>query len=242
MLVKDIVNILNSGIPKSDSWVTEQYGPYNIRNFDKDVKKILYCVTATREIVQYFKDLKYDLLVSHHPYIQNVPMLIYHTALDCCVGGLNDMWKNRLEVKNGRHFDRNLGWVGDIAPITFEALRAKIEAFIGQKIAGYSYSDGSLISSVVICTGLGGLVFEKAQLTQGDCFITGELMSAHPGQFPAIFEVGHTLTEFIGINLIRKLLPGMQVDASPFDIDYFGTETCINKRQKTSFSGLSEIW
>jgi putative NIF3 family GTP cyclohydrolase 1 type 2 len=229
MKIKEIISILTKAIPIGDSWVQECYGAYNIKNMEKDVKKILYCVTATNEVVRYFKKNGYDLLISHHPFVVNVPQLVFHTALDCCKNGLNDMWANTLAVKNAVHFDRNLGWAGSIEKTSFEALTAKIEAFIGHKIKGVKYSTGEQISSVVICTGLGGMVIDQAAESKADCYITGELFSSSVKEygFKAVIEVGHTLTEFMGVDLFRSLLPALQIDSAPLEIDYFNFETSI---------------
>jgi len=243
MKINEIITILNNVIPKKDSWpcATEEYGPYNIRDFNAEVGKLLYCVTATNEVVQYFRKNNYDLLISHHPYTKPVPMLVYHTALDCCEGGLNDMWKVALNVQNAHHFDKNLGWAGQIAPLSFDALLAAVEQFIGHQIQGFSASDGSTIKSVVICTGLGGLVFREAEATMADCYITGELTSSHRGRFKAIIETGHTLSEFMGINLFRQLLPNVQIDLAPSDIDYFGSEHSVNKFNSFSLNVYDEL-
>lgn len=233
MKISEIVSILTKAIPIKDSWIPESYGAYNIDDMSKDVKKILYCVTATEEVVEYFKKHNYDLIISHHPFVVPVPMLVFHTALDCCKGGLNDMWAELLEVKNAKHFSRNLGWVGSIEPISYDALLEKIENFIGAKVIGVKYTNGSMISSVVICTGLGGMVFSEAERTKADCYITGELMSSHvkDSRFKGVVEVGHTLTEFIGIKLFKELLPNVQIDSAPLDIDYFAMETSIGSHK-----------
>lgn len=224
MKVNEITKILNAAIPYKDSWITESYGAFNIEDSNKDVKKILYCVTATNEVVEYFHKNKYDLLISHHPFLVDVPILIYHTALDCCKGGLNDMWANFLEVKQAKHFSRNLGWVGKIDPISFDDLTTKIEKWIGYNIKGIKHSNGELITSVVICTGLGGMVYHEAANTKADCYITGELTSLSTNGFKAVIETGHTNSEFIGVYLFRKLLPQVQIDLAPSEIDYFGKE------------------
>ena len=226
MKMEQIVSILSTAIPESDTWGgRESYGANSLVDNSKTVSKVLYCVTATQEVVQYFKKNGYDLLVSHHPFrVQTVPQLIYHTALDCCNGGLNDMWRDFLQMKDAKHFSKNLGWVGTIDPISFDDLVAKVEEWLGYKAIGKKYSDGKMVTSVVVCTGLGGLVYEEAAATGADCYITGELTSSDTHGFNAILETGHTISEFIGINLIRKLLPDIQVDAVPMELDYFSQE------------------
>jgi putative NIF3 family GTP cyclohydrolase 1 type 2 len=91
------------------------------------------------------------------------------------------------------------------------------------------FSTGEQISSVVICTGLGGMVIDQAAASKADCYITGELFSSSVKEygFKAVIEVGHTLTEFIGVDLFRSLLPALQIDSAPLKIDYFNFETSI---------------
>jgi len=241
MLVSDIIKVLNKSIPKKDSWVNESYGAGHHVHPAANVEKILFCVTATREVVEYFKDNKYDLLISHHPFPVSVPQLMYHTALDCCKDGLNDMWKNFLDVKDAKHFDRNLGWFGKIEPIKYEDLVRKIENWINHELIGICFSKKEIIESVCICTGLGGMVLQQAEKTNADCYVLGELtypIRAEDTVFKSILEIGHTLTENIGVKLIRSLLPDVQVDLAPLEIDYFGNETSIRLPSKSNNSIL----
>ena len=231
MKISEIVSILEIAIPKKDSWTPESYGPQkSIKNFNADIQRILFCVTPTVEVVRYFNEHDYDLLISHHPFSVPVPQLIYHTALDCCRRGLNDMWCNFLAVKEAKHFDRNLGWFGKIEPITFQDLVKKIEVWLDHEIIGLNWSSKDIIESVCICTGLGGLVLKEAEQTGADCYILGELnypVDSDSTIFSSILETGHTLSENIGVHLLRSLLPSIQIDLAPLDIDYFGHETCL---------------
>lgn len=231
MKVREIYKVLSQKITKEDSFREEPYGHYNIVNWEKEVKKVLFCVTATAEVIALFKKKKYDLLIQHHPFVcDDVPLFIFHTALDCCEDGLNDMWRNYLEVKNSFHFDKNMGWTGDITPISFDDLKAKCRAFIGDReILGYTFTTGELVKSVAICTGLGGIDWRAAEASGAECYITGQLLYPKPGKFKHIIEIGHTQTEFIGVDLIRRLLPGVKVDGASLDIDIYGEETCMGE-------------
>jgi putative NIF3 family GTP cyclohydrolase 1 type 2 len=226
MKASQVIDILTRAIPREIEWSKgEPYGPFNVP-LDLEVKKILFCVTATPEVTDYFKEHKYDLLISHHPWKRYVPQMIFHTALDCCRGGLNDQWRDALGVIDPQHFDGTLGWYGKIAPIRFEDLVEKCERFMGHKIIGQLHSELETIESVVICTGLGGLVTDLAKSTKADCYILGEATaSANQMGFKAVIEAGHTISEQMGIVLLRKLLPEIQIDAAPLELDYFGNET-----------------
>lgn len=225
MKALDVIQRLTKAVPQSVEWSEgEPYGPYNV-DPNADIQKILFCVTPTREVIEYFHSNGYDLLVSHHPYRTNVPQVILHTALDCCEGGLNDKWRDALGVMNTKHFDGTLGWYGEIEPTSFNSLVKRCEAFIGHPVIGQIYSEIETIKSVVICSGLGGMVTELALKTEADCYIFGEAVApAKSMGFKAVIEIGHTLSERMGSELIQDILPELQVDQAPLEIDRFGRE------------------
>ncbi len=226
MKAEEVTSRLVKGVPKSAEWsVGEHYGPFSV-DPKSEVKKVLYCVTPTAHVLTYFKKNGYDLLVSHHPFLTEVPQIILHTALDCCAGGLNDQWAKALNLQNQLPFDGTLGAVGDLPKeLSLQELVEKCEEFIGAKVIGQVYSRIKTIKSVVICSGLGGLVTDLAASSQADCYILGEATDAAENMgFPAVIEIGHTLSEKCGVNLIRALLPEIQVDSAPIEIDRFGRE------------------
>lgn len=225
MKALEVIERLTRAVPREIEWsVGESYGPYNV-DPNADIQKILFCVTPTPEVIEYFHKHGYDLLVSHHPYIRNVPQVILHTALDCCEGGLNDMWRDALGVKSPQHFDGTLGWYGEIEPTAFTSLVKRCEAFIGHSIIGQIYTEIETVKSVVICSGLGGMVTELARQTEADCYIFGEAVApAKSMGFRSVIEIGHTLSERMGSELIQDILPELQVDQAPLEIDRFGRE------------------
>jgi len=231
MKMSDAIRVCKERIPKEIAWTqNEPYGEYNIEDGNKTISKALYCVTPTQGVLNLFKAGGYDLLISHHPFIagKGIPQLVFHTALDCCEGGLNDMWRDHLGLKNPyKHFDGTLGWHGEIEPIEFDKLIEKVGAFSG-KVEGQKFlgiGESNIIRTVVICSGLGGLVNEQAFETNADCYIIGQnIMPAETTGFRALIETGHTASEWIGVNLFKEILNGMQVDLAPADVDVFGEE------------------
>jgi putative NIF3 family GTP cyclohydrolase 1 type 2 len=230
---KNLFEILYKAIPDSESWSTGE--PYGNQNVDEEaeINRVLYCVTGTPEVEDYFRKGGYDLLISHHPYpvADDIPHAIFHTALDCCEGGLNDMWRDALGVKDAKHFDENLGWHGKIEPIPFNELVDKVKAFAGDVI-GQTFSRKDVIETVCICSGLGGLVTSQAATSGADCYIMGEMTTkAETSGFPALIETGHTLSEWIGVRFFEDLLGplGIEVKGAPLDLDYFGQEHYNNK-------------
>lgn len=204
----------------------EMYGPINCEGLTH-VNRVLYCVTPTPEVANMFRENNYDLLISHHPYTagKDIPQLVFHTALDCCEGGLNDMFKDHIGLDDAAHFDDTLGWYGKLKkPMTFRELTNKVKELTGD-IIGECYSDKEMIESVVICTGLGGMVNREAAKTKADCYILGENVRSARPMFKSSIEVGHTLSERIGVHFFRKLFgSAVDVDVAPLECDYFGNE------------------
>jgi putative NIF3 family GTP cyclohydrolase 1 type 2 len=243
MKAYEVLNRLTKAARPTDTWSKgEPYGAYNLGMY-QNIDRAVYCVTPTPEVIAAFKAGKHDVLISHHPYVTDVPQIVLHTALDCCEGGLNDQWRDALGIKNARHFDRNLGWYGQVDPISYKDMYAKISKYIGRAPLGTCFSDIPTIGSVAVCSGLGGMVESEAfKNTHADCYIMGEgVFHPHWSPFKAQFEVGHTLSEFKpGMLFLRKHLPEISVYGANRLNDYFGHEvyTTENKGYYTTTPSL----
>lgn len=230
LTLKELTQILLKNVPYRDTWAKgEAYGPYNTRkNKSGTVKRALYCVTPTDAVVDHFNREKYDILLTHHPFVKGVPQWIAHTALDCTNGGLNDQWRDAIGMKNAKHFDGNLGWVGEIEPTSLKDLISRCEDFVGTKLIGEHHGHEHPIKTVAICSGLGGAVEHLAEKTGADCYLIGEASKHHSmSNFKARIECGHTISEHsTGLNFFRKVLGphGVQVDGSSLDHDKYSGE------------------
>jgi len=235
--LSDLIRVANAACASSTAWDRDEpYGPQDdVGNYNRDIKRVLYCVTPSFHIAEHAKKQSYDLIIAHHPYpIRGVPMLIYHTALDCAEGGLNDMYRDHLGMQEGyKHFDGTLGWHGNLTkPMAFEDLVAKVKEFSGN-IIGETWTELKTIKSVVVCTGLGGMVNELALASGADCYILGQnTMPAAMTGFKAVIEIGHTLSEWHGLLFWQRILKGIKVDLAPVELDSFGTEVHNPKRQR----------
>jgi putative NIF3 family GTP cyclohydrolase 1 type 2 len=237
--IEQLTQTIEAKIRKNDAWhvcAHENYGAFHIAP-EKKLEKLLYCVTTSPEAIEYFKDNGYDAMITHHPIMgwERIPQLIYHTALDCCEGGLNDYWMNFLGVKEAKHFESNLGWTGSIDPISFKNLKDKLETKLESHMIGDIFNSQEQINSVVICTGLGGFVNNLALKTDADCYILGQSLEAgNKTGFRNVIEMGHTLSERIGFDCIKgfvKDLP-VQIDMIPLDKDIcaYGETNSIRPR------------
>lgn len=235
MKAEQAVRRLLTAIPESETWERvrgEAYGPQGIVS-GADVRRVLYCVTIGPAVEDYWRQGGYDLLVAHHPFRPRspIPNVVLHTALDSVPGGLNDLWRDALGLEEARPITGNLGWVGRVPKVPFEKLVTRIRDFAGG-IEGQVVSAKKSVSSVAICTGLGGFVADEAAATGADVYVTGELTQwAADVGMPAVIEVGHTRSETVGVATIQAVLgPGIQVDAAPLEIDRWAGEVFGGRR------------
>lgn len=224
----DAVDRLLAAFPQTDAWprlAGEAYGPGHLRRARR-VSRVLYAVTCTPEVEDACVQGRYQLLVLHHPMrpLRPLPHVVLHTPLDCGVGGLNDLWRDALGIQNARHIVDNLGWYGP-CPMTMAELRRKVHHYVGGFV-GQLHSTRYDVSSIAVCTGLGGWIAREAFETGADAFITGELTQpASRIGCPVVIEVGHTRSEQVGARAIRRVLgPGIQVDLPPYGADRFANE------------------
>jgi putative NIF3 family GTP cyclohydrolase 1 type 2 len=241
VLTEELTRTIEARIKETDAWhvcAQEPYGAFNLAP-DAKLERLLYCVTASPAAVEYFKKHGYDAMVTHHPImarekeiltpeeffqesVSSIPQLVYHTALDCCEGGLNDYWRDFLGVKDAKHFDVNLGWAGQIDPISFKQLKDKIETKLESPMIGDIFNSQKEINSIVICTGLGGAVNQLALKTDADCYILGQsIVPVDRAGFRNVIEMGHTLSERIGYDCIKNFIKHLpvQMDMIPLEKD-----------------------
>jgi len=225
MNISKIIELCEAAIPRSVEYSKgEQYGNQNIEDTSVEAKRIAYCVTPSPGVDQWCRDNDIDLLISHHPVASEIPHLIYHTALDCCEGGLNDMWADALGMDKSNRIEDHLGWSGDLPrEMSLMELLDLVKARSGA-VDGQVYHLGGKIKSVTICTGLGGLVVDQAVMGGTDCYITGELIGpADETGFDTVIETGHTNSEYMGVEFFEKILK-MNIIPAPRDIDVYGDE------------------
>lgn len=228
MDARQVEAVLTRAMPQSETWPTcrgEAYGSHHVDPY-LDVTRVLTCVTPTAAVMAHAKMNGYDLVVAHHPFVSpGMPLMVFHTPLDMCPGGLNDLWRDALEIRNGRKYLDNLGWIGEVEPISFARLTEKVAAFSGD-ILGIrrAPADHRMVRIVCVCSGMGGFVEHQVRPLNPDVFVTGQLIQGHG--FTGILETGHTRSEWIMVRFIRRLLEphGVAVEAAPLHLDVFGRE------------------
>ncbi len=181
---------------------------------NKDVKKIMLCLTVTEDILSQAKEQNCDMIVSHHPLFfipfdwQNYGIDIYcaHTNLDKATGGTTDTLIEAIGLKEFKtsvehDFLRIVDYTTDIYNfselIKIISPNAKI---INNKNTVY-------LNKIAFCAGSGSEFINDAKNFGADCFVTGDLKfhTALESDI-VIFDIGHFESEILILPVFEKLI------------------------------------
>lgn len=235
--VKNIYDYINSIAPYD---LQEDYdnSGHLVGDFRKEVKKAVMALDATKDVCNFAKDVKADLVLTHHPIIFNpvssvksdialytlvhsgIAALCAHTNYDLADGGMNDNLAKILELKNTEHLADTFLVVGELEnAMSIDDLAL----FVSDQLdcAGIRYTD---TSKVIKKVALGsGACEEYADIAceNADCFITGDMKyhqmldAAEKGQ--CIISAGHFETEYKSFMLLKDTLEQLFADVEFID-------------------------
>ncbi|WP_207747900.1 Nif3-like dinuclear metal center hexameric protein [Clostridium sp. D33t1_170424_F3] len=200
------------------------------------VRKVLFALDITPEVVHEAVAMDAQLIVSHHPVIfeplkslafgsapyllaQNgIAAICAHTNLDMAQGGVNTCLAERLQLKNVRmlkeyeHSGLPEGLIGETDhPYSPEEFAAFVKQALG--CDGLKYTDGGReITAVGLCGGSGAYLFPEAAAKGAQAMVTADtkhnqLLEAEDMGM-TIVDAGHFYTEDV---VIQPLLERMQV-------------------------------
>jgi putative NIF3 family GTP cyclohydrolase 1 type 2 len=241
---QEVSNFLSKYFPeeaKEDKLFGDNWGLFSA-DPSKPVKRILLCTTATRAVIQSFITGGYDLLISHHDNLYNlpeVPQIIYHSTMDESVHGHNVYFMRKMGLTNVKQYHQVL-LKGDLyKPLTLEEFKQYLSKH-GFEIEGLVWESPNAddkIQSVLYCSGGGGLLMGPnhivdASKVKADVYVTGELYThpdRTPNQFKYLIELGHTVSEKPLFKWMKNILKNrwetLEIDLAGKEIDKFGADT-----------------
>lgn len=204
MRLREIEQILDEKLIKDTCYEWDNCGLI-VSTCDKDIKKILYTLEVSDEVVQEAKMLEIDLIISHHPLfissiksvkntdiyqniliklIQNdIQLYSCHTNYDKHHNGLNDYVIRMLDVNNVKYLVDKDGEDCGMGRIATLSKKMTMEEFLKYIQKVYHLDDIRLtfknydkeIKKVAIVTGSGS-EFAKIAFEKGaDIFLTGDI-------------------------------------------------------------------
>lgn len=222
MTVKQLYKELDRAIPTSLSCEWDNDGLMCCPNGQKEARRVLVTLDVTADAVQRAIDGKYDVIVSHHPFIfkglksvndenfisdkaikliQNgISVFSFHTRLDATVGGVNDTLASLLELKNTESFGEcGIGRIGELEKeMSGAALAELVKERLGAEGVLLANS-GRPCKRVAVLGGEGGDDLYDAIAKGADAYVSGRLgyhsMTDAPDMGITLIEAGHFFTE-----------------------------------------------
>lgn len=178
-----------------------------IDNKCSEVKRILFCLTVTEQIIIQARLKNCDMIISHHPlfYVpiewNDINIYSAHTNLDIAEGGTTDI----LIQKLGFQKYENQGFARIVKldkPIIIEELKNKLLP-ISPKLRYVNNFDQKEIQTIGFCAGSGSEFINK---TRCDAFITGDLKFHTALELNKLtFDIGHFESEIFAPILLKEI-------------------------------------
>ena len=243
MTVYELYEKLNAKIPSSLSCEWDNDGLMCCPDGSREVHRALVCLDVTSATVDAAIDGKYDVIVSHHPFIfkglksldesdfiprkamalirEGISVMSFHTRLDAVSGGVNDSLCALLGIKNAEPFGEGIGRIGALDESTeLVDFAKKIKSTLGAPAV--SVADAKrVVSRVAVLGGSGKDEIFSALSAGADTFVSGEL--GHHALTDAadlginLIEAGHFYTEDHVCHVLCEMLKDQGIDADYFN-------------------------
>jgi dinuclear metal center YbgI/SA1388 family protein len=230
--VKNIYDYINSIAPydTQDEW---DNSGHLVGDFRQEVKKVVMALDATKEVCTFAKEIKADLVLTHHPIIfggiknvksnsavyilanSGISHLCAHTNFDKAVDGINDNLAKILGLNNCHKLDDGFTVVGELE---FQMSIDDFAQMVSDRlsVSGIRYTDtDKMIKKVSVCGGAGG-EFVQSACSNSDCYVTGdlkyhELLDAQQEGL-AVISAGHFETENEPFLMLKEKLEKIFTD------------------------------
>lgn len=183
----------------SSGWIVD--------NAEEDVKRVLFALTITDDIVEQAIQKKCDMIISHHPLFKvplgysKINMYCAHTNLDKAFGGTTDVLLERLQLQ-GKPHNYFVRIVTLEQTMSVEYLKLKLLP-ISPRLRIVNNNQVKEIKTIGFCAGSGS---EFIETTPCDAFVTGDLKFHTAIETnKVVFDIGHFESEIFVVNLLKEL-------------------------------------
>lgn len=232
-IVKDIYDFIDKIAPFSTQEEWDNSGLL-VGDENKEVRKILFALDITSDVVNQAINCNADLIITHHPIIfkpvsnvlsnsliyklieNGISIISAHTNYDKAFGGVNDILCKMICASK---YEKIEGTCLNIAYIENEFLSEDFALYLRGKLGGvvrYNLLDKK-VSKVAVCSGSGSDYLSLAKELNCDALLTGD--SSHHAFLDAneigiaLFACGHFETENIAIKpLANKIADEFNIE------------------------------
>lgn len=237
MNVKDYMEIIEKAAPPALAYEWDNVG-LMLGDPAQEVTGVVLCVDMTMEVLQKAKELRANLIITHHPVIfdplysletgrasnrriiqaikQEVAVLSYHTNLDKAPApvGVNYNLALTLGLQNIRLAEDGFHWYGELpAGITASDLTRHIDSALDTDgKALYNKGSDALIKKVGVSCGAYDEEADWLSVCGCDALVTGEAKQSELVDLSfedvTVYLAGHYATELPGMRALADILPG----------------------------------
>lgn len=233
--VKDIYNFLDEFCPFENCLDFDNVGIL-LGNENAKIRKVLLALDIVDEVIEEAKNLKANLIITHHPIIFNkiksissdslickllkedISVISAHTNLDVSKNGVNFYLAKALNLTDLKvlSFAENnknlpLGFIGKLnETLTCRKFAEFVKKRLNCKGARYINISNKKIQKVAVGSGSCGDLIYTAIKSQVDAFVTGEIKHHEILQAKqsgiCVVDVGHYKSEDIVMDPLREKL------------------------------------
>lgn len=234
MKISEFYKELSSLYPTSLSCSWDNDGLMCCGDAESPVNRVLVCLDATNDAIDYAVKNGFDTVLTHHPMIfkglksiteislggchvlsclkNGISVISMHTRFDAGKDGVNDVLANTLGLKNIECFGDDecdtLGRIGEIDPMTAEEFAAYVRDKLGC-VSVNAYISDKMIKKVAVVGGGASDFIYPAMAAGADAFVSGECKynSALDAadEGLTVIEAGHYQTEFPACTHLARL-------------------------------------
>lgn len=228
MYTEEIINLIENFAPLELEEDWDNSG-WQIYLGEKDVKKILLCLSVTENIIEQAIERECDLIISHHPFIypcfipfsfnKNISVYSAHTNLDRTIGGTTDTLIDLLELSQMKISE-------DICKSEFLLLvdlkdAILLEHFINlikkklnlKTVRVVNNLNQTTIKRIAFCAGSGASFLSEAKEFGADAFVTGDVKYHDALDSDVIIiDIGHFESERPVLKAIKNILEPLNLE------------------------------
>lgn len=201
-----------------------------VGNGEKDVKKVLLALDATKDVLNEASEKGAELIITHHPVIfgalkelhpkniaflaaeKGIAIISAHTCLDIADGGVNDCLAAALGLSDVVKVDDEEGLMR-MGELEFEFSCDEFVKYIAEKlnVGGIKYTaTDKMIKKVAVYGGSGGDLYPFAIKAGADAFVTANIKHNQWIEMKregfCVLDAGHFCTENTVIEPLAKKL------------------------------------
>ena len=236
MKLSQIITVLEQFAPRS---ICEEWDNAGLMLGDPewDIAKCYVALDITDQVIACAAEHECDLIVTHHPFLMQGIMSVdlsepkgkqiaallshkiavysMHTNFDGCVGGVNDVLCELLDLNDYHTDEPAIYRKGTLSePMRFREFISLVKDVLGVTYVNYTGDPNRTIKTVAVLGGSGGSFIP--QMADCDAFLTGEA-KYHEYQMAdslglCMVTAGHFETENPALEKIRDLLRTMSLE------------------------------